>query len=181
MSTSASYYLFDTAIGTCAIAWTDAGVCGVSLPEPTAQETAARIRRRHPDAREAEPPEEIRAAADAIVNLLDGEAASLTEVALDESGIPEFHRRVYEVARLIPVGETSTYGAIANTLGDTRLAQQVGVALGSNPIPIIIPCHRVLGADGKLVGFSAPGGVQTKRRMLVIEGALPDEPLDLFE
>ena len=120
-------------------------------------------------------------AANAIVRLLDGEAASLTDVALDESGIPEFHRRVYEVARMIPVGATSTYGAIANTLGDARLAQEVGVALGRNPIPIITPCHRVLGADGKLVGFSAPGGTQTKRRMLLIEGALPDEPLDLFE
>lgn len=181
MSTSVSYYLFDTAIGTCAIAWTERGVCGTSLPEPTPQETAARIRRRHPDAREAAPSDDVRAAADAIVSLLDGEAASLTDVPLDESGIPEFHRRVYQVTRSIPAGETTTYGAIAQTLGDVRLAQEVGVALGHNPIPIITPCHRVLGADGKLVGFSAPGGVETKRRMLLIEGALPDEPLDLFE
>ena len=86
-------------------------------------------------------------------------------------GVPEFHRRVYEAARAIPPGNTLSYGDIAKRVGAPGAARAVGQALGRNPFPIVVPCHRVLAAGGKIGGFSAQGGVATKRRMLAIEGA----------
>ena len=181
MTSALRYCVFDTPIGTCAIAWTDAGICGASLPERTSQQTRACILRRHANAIESAPPASIADAIADIGRLLAGESRDLSHVVLDESGLPDLNRRVYAITRAIPPGSTRTYGEIANELGDPMLAQQVGQALGHNPIPIITPCHRVLAANGKMGGFSAPGGTDTKRRMLLIERALPDEPLDLFE
>jgi methylated-DNA-[protein]-cysteine S-methyltransferase len=86
-------------------------------------------------------------------------------------GVPEFHQRVYEVARTIPPGNTLSYGDIAARLGSPRAARAVGQALGRNPFAIVVPCHRVLGAGGKIGGFSAQGGIDTKRRMLALEGS----------
>jgi methylated-DNA-[protein]-cysteine S-methyltransferase len=90
--------------------------------------------------------------------------------------VPEFNRRAYEIARAIPPGKTLTYGDIAHRMGLPGSAQAIGQAMGNNPFPIVVPCHRVMAAGGKDGGFSARGGVVTKRRMLVIEGALADEP-----
>ena len=104
--------------------------------------------------------------------LLRGERIGLDDVALDMEDVLEFHRRVFELARTIPAGRTSTYGELATQLGDPGSARAVGEALGRNPFPIVVPCHRVLAASGKLGGFSAHGGTDTKRRMLIIEGAL---------
>ena len=106
-----------------------------------------------------------------MLQLLKGEAADLADIPLDLEAAPEFHRKVYEVARTIPPGRTMTYGEIARRLGVPHESREVGQALGRNPVAIIVPCHRVLGADGKMGGFSATGGVSTKRRMLEIEGA----------
>lgn len=181
MSSTARYCLFETPLGTCAVAWTDAGICGASLPERAARQTRTRILRRHATAIESAPTATINDAIDDIVRLLSGEPLDLSHISLDESGLPELNRRVYAITRAIPPGRTRTYGDIANELGDPMLAQRVGQALGHNPIPIITPCHRVLAASGKMGGFSAPGGTDTKRRMLLIEHALPHEPLDLFE
>ena len=100
-----------------------------------------------------------------------GEAVDLGDIALDLAAAPDFHRKVYEVARTIPPGQTMTYGEIAKQLGVPHESREVGQALGRNPVAIIVPCHRVLGADGKMGGFSANGGVATKRRILEIEGA----------
>src|SRR5262249_25431219 len=108
------------------------------------------------------------------------EAVDLTGIGLDESRVPEFHRRVYAIARSIPPGGTLTYGDIANRLGDPTLARAVGQALGENPFPIIVPCHRVLAANGRLGGFSAPGGTTTKLKLLRIEGADAAAQLELF-
>jgi methylated-DNA-[protein]-cysteine S-methyltransferase len=94
-------------------------------------------------------------------------------VALDMEGVPPFHRRVYEAARQVPPGQTLSYGEIAARAGSPGSARAVGQALGRNPFAILVPCHRVLAANGKLGGFSANGGVDTKRRMLAIEGAKP--------
>ena len=174
------FTLFDTAIGTCGIAWTTSGVRAVQLPEDSQAATRARLVRRYPDAEAALPAARVQLAIDAIIALLGGEATDLSGIALDDAHVPEFNRRVYAIARDIPPGSTRTYGNIAKELGDPLLAQQVGQALGRNPFPIIVPCHRVLAANGKLGGFSAPGGRDTKRRMLLIEGALLDEPLNLF-
>ena len=165
------FTLFDTAIGRCAIAWGDAGVIAVRLPERTDAMTRDQIRRRHPEARETNPPATIETAISDIRRLLDGQKQDLSAIALDMDGVPDFEQRVYAETRSIPPGETLTYGDIATRLGDVALSRAVGQALGRNPFPIIVPCHRVLAAGGKSGGFSAPGGVETKRRMLEIEGA----------
>ena len=165
------FALFDTAIGWCGIAWGARGLVGVQLPEGSAPATRARLLRRFPDAREAPPPPEAQRAIDGITTLLRGEPSALDRVALDMEGVPEFNRRVYEVARTIPWGATLSYGEIAKRLGDPGVARDVGQALGQNPFAIVVPCHRVLAAGGKWGGFSARGGVSTKRRLLSIEAA----------
>jgi methylated-DNA-[protein]-cysteine S-methyltransferase len=138
------------------------------------------VLRRHPDASAKEPTAQVAEAIAGMQALLRGEAADLTGVALDLSASPPFHRRVYEVARAIPPGQTLTYGQVAERLGDAALARAVGQALGSNPCAIVVPCHRVLAAGGRTGGFSAHGGVRTKLKLLEIEGALAAETLPLF-
>lgn len=170
------FALFDTAIGTCAIVWSGRGVAGVQLPEKDADATRARVGRRHAGAEEAAPPPAVQRAIGGMVALLAGEPHDLTDIALDDAALPEFNRKVYDIARTIPPGATLTYGEIAERLGDKLLARAVGQALGENPIPLIVPCHRVLAAGGKTGGFSASGGVVTKLRLLTIEGAEPNGP-----
>jgi methylated-DNA-[protein]-cysteine S-methyltransferase len=177
---TAELALFDTAIGFCGIAWGERGVVGVQLPEASEARTRARMRRRFPDAREAAPPAAVQRAVEGIVALLDGEAPDLGGVVLDMEGVPAFDRRVFEVARTIPAGATLTYGEIAGRLGEQD-ARAVGEALGRNPFPIVVPCHRVLAAGGKVGGFSAHGGIATKLRLLTIEGAQTSAAPGLFE
>jgi methylated-DNA-[protein]-cysteine S-methyltransferase len=168
------FALFDTAIGRCGVAWGEHGVAGVQLPEASDRETLARMFSRFPTAAELVPPPEVQVVIDRISALLRGETSDLGTVALDMDGVPEFHRRVYEAARAIPPGKTLSYGDVAKRVGAPGAARAVGQALGRNPFPIVVPCHRVLAAGGKIGGFSAQGGVATKRRMLAIEGARLD-------
>ncbi len=179
--TASGFALFDTAIGWCGIAWGARGVAGVQLPEAGDTETRARILHRFPAAGEASPPPEVQGAVDRIVALLGGEVSDLSAIALDMDDVPAFHRRVYEVARTIPPGKTLSYGDLAARLGAPGAARAVGQALGRNPFPIVVPCHRVLAAGGKIGGFSAQGGVVTKRRMLAIEGAQMNGVTQLFD
>jgi methylated-DNA-[protein]-cysteine S-methyltransferase len=173
--------VFATAIGACGIAWGLQGIVAVQLPLGDADKTRTRLKRRCPDANDRPPrPEIARAVAD-ITQLLAGAPRDLGYVILDMNEVPEFNQRVYAVARTIPPGATMTYGEIATRLGDRLLARDVGQALGKNPFPVIVPCHRVLAAGGKsgrikTGGFSAPGGVTTKLRMLSIERAQPGGP-----
>src|SRR5262249_29656053 len=157
--------LFATAIGTCGIAWSARGIVGMQLPEATEPATRARLLRRCPGVSEAAPPPVAQRAIDGIAALLRGEAIDLTTVELDMEGVLPFNRRVYALARTIPPGATLTYGEIAARIGEPGAARSVGQALGSNPFAIIVPCHRVLAAGGKIGGFSANGGVATKRRL----------------
>lgn len=170
--TETRYALFDTSLGTCAIAWAERGIVRTYLPEPSADAVRARLLRRLPSAREAEPPDDVRRAIAEITRLLAGEPLDLGWVQLDDDGVPELHRRVYAAARTIPPGSTLTYGDIARRLGDVTLARSVGEALGRNPFPIVVPCHRVLAAGGRTGGFSARGGTETKMQLLRIEGAV---------
>src|ERR1700737_3518359 len=179
--TASGFALFDTAIGRCGIAWGKRGVAGVQLPEAGEAETRARMLHRFPAAGETAPPTEAEKAVERIVALLRGEAGDLAEVTLDMDQVPAFHRRVYEVARTIPPGKTLSYGDIAARLAAPGAARAVGQALGRNPFPIGVPCHRVLAAGGKIGGFSAQGGVATKRRMLAIEGAQMNGERGLFD
>jgi methylated-DNA-[protein]-cysteine S-methyltransferase len=166
------YLLFTAPIGPCGLIWGPRGVVGVQLPAGSEESTRRRLAGRFPGAVETPPPQEVERARLGILALLERKVDQLQTITLDLDGVPEFHRRVYQAARGIPPGATITYGALAAQLGDRQAARAVGQALGSNPFPIIVPCHRILGADGKLGGFSAPGGRDTKVRLLALEGAL---------
>jgi methylated-DNA-[protein]-cysteine S-methyltransferase len=171
---------FDTAIGRCGIAWSGQGIVGVQLPERSDRQTRARLLRRFPDMQETQPPSHVQRAIGGIVALLEGQPSDLSPIALDMDGVPPFHRRIYEVARAIAPGATRSYGDIAAQLGEPGEARTVGEALAQNPFPIIVPCHRVLAAGGKVGGFSANGGIATKLRLLSIEGAQPGGAPALF-
>jgi methylated-DNA-[protein]-cysteine S-methyltransferase len=179
--TEHSLALFNTAIGRCGIAWGPRGINAVQLPMSSEEKTRARIRQRYGDLAESPPPAEARHAIDGIVELLAGKPNDLTAVVLDLEGVPEFNRGVYDIARAIPPGKTLTYGDIAKRLGGVELSRDVGQALGRNPCPIVVPCHRVLAAGGKPGGFSANGGVTTKLKMLAIEGAVVNHTPNLFD
>jgi methylated-DNA-[protein]-cysteine S-methyltransferase len=170
------FALFDTAVGSCGIAWGNAGICGVQLPEADAAQTRARMLQRFPGAAEAQPDDAVQAAIAHISAMLRGEPNQVDSVALDMRGVPAFHQRVYAVARAIPPGQTLTYGELAARLGEPGAARAVGQALGRNPFAPVVPCHRVLAAGDKPGGFSASGGIRTKLRLLIIEGAMRGTP-----
>jgi len=181
MTPAPSYALFDTGIGSCGIAWGRRGVVAIQLPERDRAATRHRLLQRAGAAREAVPPDGIGRAVRDIQALLGGEARDLSSVVLDTEGVPSFHLAVYELARAIPAGVTATYGEIARRLGLPGAARAVGQALGRNPFPIVVPCHRVLAAGGKTGGFSAHGGAVMKLRLLAIEGAPPPGGPTLFD
>jgi methylated-DNA-[protein]-cysteine S-methyltransferase len=175
-SRNPGFALFDTAIGRCGILWSERGIVGVQFPEGSEPATRKRLLRRHPNACETIPPDSVRRTIEDIVALLRGERRDLGGAVLDWGAVPDFNRRVYDVARAIPPGSTLSYGEVAERLGDRNLARDVAQALGQNPFPIVVPCHRVMAAGGKTGGFSAPGGVRTKLRLLSIERAQPGGP-----
>lgn len=166
-----AFAIFDTALGTCGIAWTSRGVARVLWPEALESRVKARLYRTYPDGDEALPPRNVAAVIETLTDMLRGDPVSFDDVPLDHEGISEFDRKVYDLAIAIPSGEMRTYGALAEQLGDRTLARAVGQSLGRNPFPLIVPCHRVLAADGSLGGFSAPGGVEAKKRILALESA----------
>jgi O-6-methylguanine DNA methyltransferase len=168
----ASVALFETAIGICGIGWTELGVRRVQLPEQNAEATRARLRRRLAGARETAPSNVIKRTIEDLTALLAGRSSDFSDVPLDFRGVPAFHQRVYAATRRIRAGGTASYGEIAVQVGEPGAARAVGRALGHNPVPLIVPCHRVLAAGGKFGGFSGFGGVATKMRLLAIEGAI---------
>jgi methylated-DNA-[protein]-cysteine S-methyltransferase len=165
------YTIFDTMIGRCGIAWGDSGVIGVQLPEAREIETRRRLFRLYPEARELRPPLNVELAIEGIVALLRGEAADLSEVMLDMTGIPAFDARVYQFTRTIPRGETRSYGEVAAGLRASGAVHSVAQAISRNPFMIVVPCHRVLEAGGYADKISPNGGTISKRRLLSIEGA----------
>jgi len=175
-----AFALFDTAIGRCGIAWSERGVIGVQLPERSDSATRTRLMRHCPTADETPPTKAIQHAIDDMAALLRGEKRSLRAIQLDMSRVNAFNARVYDTTRAIPPGATRTDGETARAIGDPDGARAVGQALGRNPFAIVVPCHRVVGANDKLVGFSANGGIRTKLKMLKIEGWRENEP-SLFE
>lgn len=180
--TAQSYALFETPIGACAVAWREPAVLvGAALPEADPDTLRARLRRRWPTAAEAAPPPAMQRVIERIGDLLQGGADHLLDIELDMDLVPAFDRRVYAIARRIAPGATRTYGEIAAALGEPGAARAVAQALGANPFPIIVPCHRVLGAGGRAGGFSAPGGTRTKLRLLEIEGAALGGAPGLFD
>jgi len=174
------FALFETTLGWSAVAWNDVGLVKVNLPTRDRARAAAELARRLPGAVETEPPAAIAEVIADIQDLLAGGRPDFAAAPLDLARTPDFHARVYAIARSIPPGETLTYGEVAQRLGDKLLARDVGQALGKNPWPIVVPCHRVTAAGGKLGGFSAPGGQATKLKLLALEGARAAAQADLF-
>jgi methylated-DNA-[protein]-cysteine S-methyltransferase len=177
--------LFPTTLGTCGVAWRGPVVVSVQLPEADERRTALRLARAaggttEPSSSPERAPEEIRWAVGAMTALLEGEPVDLTPVVVDLDRAGQFEQSVFTVTRGIPFGSSLTYGQVAEAIGEPGAAQAVGRALGANRWPIVVPCHRVLGANGALTGFSAVGGIVTKRRMLLIEGC-PAVPPSLFD
>lgn len=172
-SPGAGYTLFETALGSCAIVWSNSGIAGIELPEPSVAGTRRSVAERHPGAVEAEPPPDVRKASEAIARHLAKGAADLSWIRLDMDRLSPFARRVYEEARAVPAGATVSYGGLAERLGRPRAARAVGQALKRNPFAVVVPCHRVVAAGGGIGGFSAGAGTDTKRRILEIEGAAP--------
>lgn len=173
------YSVFETAAGFCAIAWNGTGVTRFQLPTQTVEGTARAMRRRRPDATLGTSPPRVAGVIEAAQRYFAGEKVDFADVALDLAGEDEFFQRVYGALRRVGWGRTTTYGALAKELGaGPEAARDVGQAMAQNPVPLIIPCHRVLAAGGKLGGFSAPGGSTTKIRMLELEGVRvgPPEP-----
>ena len=155
---------FDTALGRCGIRWSERGITRVLLPQPGGI--------RGQSIEEApEPPAFVRGAIDGVTAVMAGEARDLGDIPLDLGRVDDFRRAVYTATRAIAPGTTRSYGEIAKATGYPEAARDIGLALARNPIPVIVPCHRVVAANGALTGFSAPGGLATKRRMLELEGA----------
>lgn len=174
------FHVFDTVLGPCGVAWGPRGLTGAQLPMSSLEAARRRLKERFADAVEMPPPPAVRAVVEAIVALFDGRKSDLSTAQLDLSAVTPFQRKVYEIALTIPPGETLTYGEIAERIGDRNEARAVGEALGKNPLPIIVPCHRVLAAGGRIGGFTAPGGVDTKRKLLAIESVHAKREADLF-
>lgn len=172
MSTTTQHYrVFEAAGGFCAIAWTDAGITRFLLPAPTAEAAERHVRRRLSGVAAGTPPAHVAKVIESVRRYFAGEKVDFSDVTLDLGAQDEFFRATYAALRRVGWGRTTTYGALARELGaGPQAARDVGLAMARNPVPLIIPCHRVLAAGGKLGGFSAPGGTDTKLRMLALEG-----------
>lgn len=164
------YRLLETPIGIVGIAWTETGLARLQLPERDAAATERRLLRHNPGATAGKPRSEVSSAVAALEHYLAGEATDFASIVLDLDSVGEFHRDIYSAARTIGWGKITTYGALARMVGSPDAARAVGQAMGRNPVPIIIPCHRVLAAGNGVGGFSAFGGANSKRRLLALEG-----------
>lgn len=176
-----SFAVFETAIGFCAIAWSARGVVRFLLPEESAAATEERIRALCPDAQPAAPRAWVAELVARVKRHLGGASEDFADVPLDTADVSPFHAAVYEALRKVPSGATTTYGALGRRIGgSTGAARAVGTAMKKNPYALLVPCHRVVGSDGKLHGFSAHGGLVTKAKLLAIEGLPSAEQGSLF-
>jgi methylated-DNA-[protein]-cysteine S-methyltransferase len=171
------YVIFATANGFCGIAWSDAGIARFQLPAKSAEAAERTMRRRTPGAEQGVPTPMVDEAVAAAKRYFEGKETDFSQLEIDLAGQDECFKRIYAGARRIKWGQTTTYGTLAKELGGgPETARDVGQAMARNPIPLIIPCHRVLAAGGKIGGFSAPGGAAAKLRMLGLEGVQVASP-----
>ena len=175
-----AFAVFETALGWCALSWSEAGIVAGRLPQPGEAGVRAAMVKRFGEVEAAPPPFAAEAVAGVQALMADG-TTDLSHIQLDMAAIPPLHVQLYAIARAIPPGETLTYGEVAERLGDKNLAREVGRGLGLNPFPPIVPCHRILAASGKTGGFSAPGGVETKMKLLNLERARTTSAPSLFD
>lgn len=182
VSSSRTFFtVFETALGPVGVAWKEGGLVRLQLPARDAGETRRRLTARLKDAVEIDPSEaEEEAANGPLTSVVDaialirryaeGERVDFTGVPVALEGVDPFRSAIYRAARRLGYGETTTYGALAEEAGFPEAARETGAAMGSNPVPLVVPCHRVLAAGGKIGGFSAPGGAATKEKLLALEG-----------
>src|SRR6266568_1344121 len=175
----AHYRLFDTAIGPCGVAWSERGLTRLQLPEAGPSATEKRLRK-HAASASRDAPAEIEQTIAKLQRYLTGGRLDFSSVAVDLTGIGPFQRRVYEAARSVRWGQTASYGELARQAGSPEAARAVGQALSRNPVPIIIPCHRILAKGHRIGGFSAHGGTVTKERLLALEGVRLDADAPLL-
>lgn len=172
-----NYICFDSPVGPIAIAWTEKGICFLQLSEGSQRKTVERLKKHFPEATEAEPPAFVAKAKKLLLLHLEGKSQDFSGIPLDLGQCTEFSRNVYEAARKVPAGIVATYSDIAKRIQGASASRAVGRALGSNPVAIIVPCHRIIGKNGKMTGFSAYGGCNTKIRLLSIEHALSSDKI----
>ena len=164
------YCLFDTGLGACGIGWSEHGVARLQLPERTRSATERRLKARSVDSGAGVPPARVQEAIAILKRYFVGERVDFSGIDLDLAQVGPFHCKIYDAARELGWGQTASYGELARQAGSPGAARAVGQAMGRNPVPIIIPCHRVLAAGRKIGGFSAYGGAVTKERLLALEG-----------
>ncbi|WOJ97232.1 methylated-DNA--[protein]-cysteine S-methyltransferase [Congregibacter brevis] len=175
------FHLFETNFGTCAIGWNDIGLARVQLPESTPAETEARMIAANMTSAPATLPSFAREARDALLAYFSGEAVAMEDLVLDYSLVSPFNALIYRALRGVPRGEIVSYGDLAKEIGQPGAARAVGIVMSKNPWPVVVPCHRVIGANGKLTGFSAYGGVDTKLSLLTLEGTQFGDTPGLFD
>jgi methylated-DNA-[protein]-cysteine S-methyltransferase len=169
------FHRFETSLGTVGLAFTERGIDRLLLPDPDGTVSDSRLRGSLPGReRSGRAPTAIRSVARRLARHLNGRLDRFEDVSLDLSRVSPFNRKVYRTLRGIEPGRTLTYGELAGRVGRPGAARAVGRAMATNPVPLLVPCHRVVGADRRLGGFSAPGGVDTKLRLLFVEGVVLD-------
>lgn len=165
------YAIFETAGGSCGIAWKAAGITRFQLPARTAEATERTLLRRLSGTQRGTPTPSVADIIAAVGRYFEGIETEFAGVTVDLAGQDALARRIYDATRRVGWGRTTTYGTLARELGaGPEVARDVGQAMANNPVPLIVPCHRVLAAGGKVGGFSAPGGSTAKLRMLQLEG-----------
>ncbi len=175
-----AYAVFDTALGACGVAWSETGLLRLQLPERDHNATRARLTRGLATAVAAAPPSQIASVVVDMIRYAQGHRVDFSNLPLDLDGVPAFHHTVYDACRKIDWGKTLTYGALAAQVDAPGAARAVGQAMARNPLPIVIPCHRVLARGQRMGGFSAYGGAITKERLLALEGVHPGDGTPLL-
>ena len=172
MKQAVHHHVFPTALGICGVAWCERGLAALQLPEADRQATERRLAARSASAGPADPPRSVATLIADVQRYLAGDRIDFSVAAVDLDGVEPIRRRIYQALRGVGYGHTATYGELARTAGleGPEAARDVGVAMARNPVPLVIPCHRVLAAGGKLGGFSAYGGVVTKEKLVALEG-----------
>lgn len=154
---------FETVIGSCRVEWEGDQLVSFRLPPATPSPADPAL---------TDAPALALTLIERVKRHLAGDLQDFSDTPIDFTRVSSFQRAVYEAALRVKPGQTRTYGWIAEQIGQpVAVSRAVGTALGQNPWPLLVPCHRFIGANGKMVGFSAPGGIQTKLRLLAIEGA----------
>jgi methylated-DNA-[protein]-cysteine S-methyltransferase len=162
---------FPTSFGICGVAWTHEGIIAFCLPEASEKQMRTRLKNITCNSESLEAlPSWIKQLIRKVKAHMAGDSQNFSDMPLNLNGTSEFQRSVYLAAQKIPSGNVITYADLAKAIGKPKAARAIGNALAKNPIPLIIPCHRIIASSGKLGGFSAPGGFKTKSALLHCEG-----------